>query len=187
MRDVRGAYVSHLWREIFFRPELPTVRYHVIADYVPRGANVMMGSDPQCIQAYYNDQGKGAWTAAYAAAGSQVLPPTAEFDLRLIDSPVKIAVTGLLTQQQAQDTASAHADLFWSWVSSAQPVAARLRGSFNLRDDKLRQFYYRGQAAKQVAAVWDKTWARQLPPSILDQRRKPMLEVEVEVVVKNHY
>ena len=37
--------------------------YHVSADYVPRGANVM-GSDPQYMQAYYNEQVRDAWTAA---------------------------------------------------------------------------------------------------------------------------
>jgi hypothetical protein len=123
--------------------------YHVSADYVPRGANTM-GSDPQYMQAYYNEQVLGAWTAA--AAAGQPLPPAAQFELRLLDSPAKIAVTGL-TAAQAQDIASAHTDRFLGWVSASQPVAARLRGSFNLRDDKLRQFYYRGQVGKQVAAL----------------------------------
>jgi hypothetical protein len=30
------------------------LQYHVSADYVPRGANVM-GGDPQYMQAYYNE------------------------------------------------------------------------------------------------------------------------------------
>jgi hypothetical protein len=124
--------------------------YHVSADYVPRGANVM-GSDPQYMQAYYNEQVLEAWTAA-AAAGTS-LPPAAEFELRVIDSPAKIAVTGL-TAAQAEAIAFAHTDRFLGWVAAAaQPIAARLRGSFNLRDDKLRQFYYRGQVGKQVAAL----------------------------------
>lgn len=123
--------------------------YHVSADYVPRGANVM-GSDPQYMQAYYNEQVLDAWTAA-AAAGTP-LAPAAEFALRVIDSPAKIAVTGL-TAVQAADIATAHAERFLGWVAASQQVPARLRGSFNLRDDKLRQFYYRGQLGKQVAAL----------------------------------
>jgi hypothetical protein len=123
--------------------------YHVSADYVPRGAN-QMGSDPQYMQAYYNEQVLDAWTAA-AAAGSP-LAPAAEFESRVINSPAKIAVTGL-TAARAQEMAVQHTDRFLGWVSEAQPVAARLRGSFNLRDDKLRQFYYRGQVGKQVAAL----------------------------------
>jgi outer membrane protein TolC len=64
-------------------------------------------------------------------------------------------VTGL-TAAQAEQIVVAHADRFLGWVATAaaaQPIAARLRGSFNLRDDKLRQFYYRGQVGKQVAAL----------------------------------
>jgi hypothetical protein len=129
--------------------------YHVSADYVPRGANVM-GSDPQYMQAYYsNPQVLDAWTAAAAAAAGTFLPPAAEFELRVLDSPAKIAVTGL-TAAQAEAIAVAHTDRFLGWVAAAaaaQPIPARLRGSFNLRDDKLRQFYYRGQVGKQVAAL----------------------------------
>jgi hypothetical protein len=123
--------------------------YHVSADYVPRGASTM-GSDPQYMQAYYNEQVLDAWTAA-AAAGTP-LPPAAQFELRVIDSPAKIAVTGL-TLAQAEQMAVEHTDRFLGWVTAAQILPARLRGSFNLRDDKLRQFYYRGQVGKQVAAL----------------------------------
>lgn len=46
-----------------------------------------------------------------------------------------------------------HVDRLLSWLDQAQPIAARLRGSFNLRDDKLRQYYFRGQMQEQVALL----------------------------------
>jgi hypothetical protein len=118
--------------------------YHISTDYVPRGANVM-GSDPQYMQASNNEQVLDARTAA-AAAGTP-LPPAVQVELRVIDSPAKIAVTGL-TAAQAEAIAVAQTDRFLGWVAAAaQPIAARLRGSFNLHDD------YRGQVGKQVAAL----------------------------------
>jgi hypothetical protein len=44
---------------------------------------------------------------------------------------------------------------FLTWLDAAQPIPARLRGSFNMRDDKLRQFFYRGQVQKQVKLLGD--------------------------------
>ena len=32
-----------------------------------------------------------------------------------------------------------------------QPIAARLRGGFNARDDKLRQYFYRGKVEEYTA------------------------------------
>jgi hypothetical protein len=42
---------------------------------------------------------------------------------------------------------------FLSWVEKAQPIMARTRGSFNLRDDKLRQYYFKGEVAKNMARL----------------------------------
>jgi hypothetical protein len=123
--------------------------YHVTADYVPRGA-IVMGSDPQYLQAFYDETVQQAWTDASAAG--QALGPAPEFELRLLDSPAKIAVTGL-TAASAEAIVVAHVDRFLAWVEQAQQVPARLRGSFNMRDDKIRQYYYRGQVAKQAAAL----------------------------------
>jgi hypothetical protein len=125
--------------------------YHVTADYVPRGATVM-GGDPQYMERYYGGDVQSAWTAAYQQGVA--LPPEMEFESRLLDSPARISVTGL-SQQQAQDLAINHVNRFLSWVDAAQPIPARLRGSFNMRDDKLRQFYYRGQVQKQLQQLGD--------------------------------
>lgn len=123
--------------------------YHITADYVPRGATVM-GGDPQYLEAYFGAPVQAAWNSAYQAG--MALPPTPEFDLRLLDSPVKLSVTGL-SASQAETLSRDHLNRFLTFVDAAQPIAARLRGSFNLRDDKLRQFYYKGQLAKQVASL----------------------------------
>jgi hypothetical protein len=125
--------------------------YHVTLDYVPRGATVM-GGDPQYMQQYYGPDVVGSWTSAYAAGVP--LSPELEFESRLLDSPVRLSVTGL-GAQQAGDLTKAHVMRFLTWLESAQPIPARLRGSFNMRDDKLRQFYYRGQLQKQVRLLGD--------------------------------
>lgn len=121
--------------------------YHVQSDYVPRGATVM-GGDPQYLERYYGGDVQQAWTTAQEAAQA-ILPPAAEFNSRLLDSPVKTAVVGL-DAATTESLVRGHVARFLSWLDTAQPVAARLRGGFNLRDDKLRQFYYRGQVEQQV-------------------------------------
>ena len=125
--------------------------YHVTADYVARGANVM-GSDPQYLQVYYGSDVQAAWQTAHAAG--RALPPPKEFDYRLYQSPVHMAVTGL-DGNTAEQLVRGHVDRFLAWVDGAQQIPARSRGSFNMRDDKLRQFYFRGQLQEQVAALGD--------------------------------
>ena len=41
------------------------------------------------------------------------------------------------------------------WVDEAQPIPARSRGSMNLRDDKLRQYFYRGEVTRCVKELGD--------------------------------
>jgi hypothetical protein len=120
--------------------------YHVTLDYVARGATVM-GGDPQYLQQYYGDDVQGAWTFAHTIGAP--LPPEPAFEARLLDSPARISVTGL-SATDAGNMARTHVSRYLSWLDTAQPIPARLRGSFNMRDDKLRQFFYRGQVQKQV-------------------------------------
>jgi hypothetical protein len=54
-----------------------------------------MGSDPQYMQAYYNESSD----ADCRAAAGTPMPPPAESELRVIDSPAAIAVTGLTAAQ----------------------------------------------------------------------------------------
>lgn len=125
--------------------------YHVTADYVPRGATVM-GGDPQYLERYYGPDVQSAWQQAYQSATA--LPPVMEFDTRLLQSPAYMSVTGL-SASQAEELIRVHIRRFLSFVETAEPIPARLRGSFNMRDDKLRQFFFRGQVKHQVASLGD--------------------------------
>jgi len=121
-------------------------KYSVVADYVVRGS-IPIGSDPPYLESYYGDDVRTAWTKAYSLG--QPLPPTMEFESRMLDSPAKIAVGGL-TKADADSIAQEHLDRFLVWVDGASTIPARSRGSMNMRDDKIRQFFYRGQVRKQV-------------------------------------
>jgi hypothetical protein len=125
-------------------------RYFVQSDYVPRGATVL-GSDPQYLATYYGNDVQASYTQAYASGGYPI-PPPASFDTRLLASPVVTAVAGL-DATAASDLIRTHVNRFQQWVTQASPVPARSRGSFNLRDDKLRQFYFRGQMSQQTVSL----------------------------------
>ncbi|GKY98226.1 hypothetical protein MPSEU_000780300 [Mayamaea pseudoterrestris] len=125
--------------------------YHVTADYVPRGPNVM-GADPQYLQTYYNENVQAAWKQAHASG--QALSPPIEFEHRLLHSPARFAVGGL-DASTAERLACDHVNRFLAWIESAPQIPARSRGSFNMRDDKLRQFYFRAQLQEQVNALGD--------------------------------
>lgn len=123
----------------------------VIADYVPRGATPL-GSDMQYMQAYYGpDSAAAAWEGAASIEGVFAVPPDMSFDTRMLYSPARIAVAGL-SAADAERIATEHVQRFLGWVQSSQPIPARSRGSFNMRDDKLRQFFYKGEVKKNCAA-----------------------------------
>lgn len=121
----------------------------VIADYVPRGATPL-GSDASYSEAYYGGEVANAWNSAASIPGVTSLPPDMSMEFRTLYSPARIAFAGL-TQADATNIATSHVQRFLSWVQSAPQVPARSRGSFNLRDDKLRQFYFRGEVQKNCA------------------------------------
>jgi len=134
-----------------FGEQQPGGTYAVTADYLVRGATPI-GSDPQMIEAYYGSEVISAWTRAYNSEGAQPLAPQRAFASRLLNSPARIAVGGL-TKLDADSIANEHVDRFLAWLDNAQPVMARSRGSFNLRDDKLRQYFYRGEVTKNIAEL----------------------------------
>ena len=121
--------------------------YSVVADYVARGSTPM-GSDPSYIESFYGEDVTSAWTKAYSLGTA--LPPAAEFMGRMLNSPAHVAVTGL-TKADAASLVQEHINRFLAWVDAAQPIPARSRGAMNLRDDKLRQFFYQSQLAKCTA------------------------------------
>mmetsp|Transcript_17024 Transcript_17024/g.34098 ORF Transcript_17024/g.34098 Transcript_17024/m.34098 type:complete len:262 (-) Transcript_17024:34-819(-) len=122
--------------------------FEVRADLVARGADPL-GSNPQILEKYYNPH--LAWRdEAMAMPGAKALPPLGSFNRRLIDSPMKLEIGGL-DFDSAKSLAEGHLSFWLGAVADAQQVAARLRGGFNLRDDKIRQFYYRGLAEEFTA------------------------------------
>lgn len=122
-------------------------RYSLNADYVIRGSTPF-GSDPSYMDAYYGQPVTDAWAQAHATGTT--CAPLAEFESRMLHSPARISVTGL-DAGTAQSLAEQHLSRFLSWLQTAEDIPARNRGSMNMRDDKLRQFFYRGQAKQSIA------------------------------------
>lgn len=129
-------------------------KYAVTADYVVRGATPI-GSDPRYLENYYGDDVVAAWTKACAGDGTVELADTStvkSLSARLLYSPVRFSVGGL-ARADAEGVVTAHLERFLGWLDEAQPIPARLRGSMNLRDDKLRQYFYRGQVETHTAVL----------------------------------
>jgi hypothetical protein len=105
------------------------------------------------VDNYYGTEVVQAWSKAYSLPGACPLTPQAEFSSRILTSPVHIAVHQITSLQDVNAIVHGHVDRFLSWVNTAQPIMARARGSFNLRDDKLRQFYFKGQVTKNIALL----------------------------------
>jgi hypothetical protein len=95
---------------------------------------------------------QASWNKAYAAG--QSLAPRPEFEYRMMQSPAFLAVTSL-DPSTAEQLVREHVERFLGWVETAQAIPARLRGSFNMRDDKLRQFFYRAQMQEQIRTLGD--------------------------------
>lgn len=125
-------------------------KYAVTADYVTRG-DTPIGSDPRYIENYYGEDVLSAWSSAYALEGVSELPSPSSFDTRLLHSPVRVSLGGL-EKADAESFVTAHADRFLGWLDEAEPIPARSRGSMNLRDDKLRQYFFRGEVQTAMAA-----------------------------------
>lgn len=118
------------------------------ADLVARGSTPI-GSDPQMLEAYYSDL---AWLdKAYAIEGSSPLPPLESFNRRILTSPFRLGLSNL-SFEDVERLSSDHIDRFLGFLSAAQPIPARLRGSFNARDDKLRQYFFRGELERYTKA-----------------------------------
>lgn len=116
--------------------------YYIVADTIPRGATPL-GSDPQYMEQYFSSQSIASWTKHYTTPNLFALPPPSPFNLRLLASPNRIALINL-QESDATQILNEKVNTFCGWLDGATPIAARSRGSFNMRDDKLRQFYYQG-------------------------------------------
>lgn len=145
-------------------------KYHVTADYVIRGATPV-GSDPQYMEAYFNEDVSKFWDSAND--GAAPLAPPKSMDTRLLASPAKISV-GDLSLEKATEICDKHIDRFLEWLEAAKQVPARSRGSFNMRDDKLRQFYYKGEVTKSV-----EDFGSQLGPVVAAVNTGPTAEAYV--------
>ena len=64
--------------------------------------------------------------------------------------PLPLSISGLALQD-IERLANEHVDRWAGYVQECQPIAARLRGSFNARDDKLRQYFFRGKLEEATA------------------------------------
>lgn len=125
--------------------------HYVCADYVTRGPDPL-DIDPRYMEDFYGPGVIAQWDEANTRPGATSLAPSTEFMERLLYSPGRIAVGGL-SYEDAAGIASRHVSTFLGWIDTAEPIPARLRGSFNMRDDKLRQFFYRAEVVKRCNAL----------------------------------
>ncbi|GMH90301.1 hypothetical protein TrVE_jg4800 [Triparma verrucosa] len=123
-------------------------KFNVMCDMVPRGATPI-GSDPSQLEKYYGDDRIQWHKGASKLAGAVQLPASSSFYKRVVSSPMLLQIGGL-EFEDAERLATEHQDFFVASASAAQQIPARLRGSFNLRDDKIRQFFYRGEVEENV-------------------------------------
>lgn len=147
--------------------------FFVDADYIPRGADPL-GSNVAYVDKFYGEDVISSWDAATALNGAESIPPSPSFHTRLLYSPARIHVKGLKVADDAVDIATAHIERFCGWIDDAQAVPARLRGSYNMRDDKLRQFFYRGQIVENT-----ETYGDELGPMIAAVNTGPVAEAYV--------
>jgi hypothetical protein len=113
--------------------------YFLKTDYFPRGPTPF-GSDQNYLDLYYNTE----VFALQKSINSSPLPPSTSFAARLVQSPAYSAITGL-SLTDLETAATQHVDRWLQWMAAAKTVEARQRGAINSRDDKLRQFYFRGK------------------------------------------
>lgn len=121
-------------------------------DYVARGA-FPLGSDGQYLDKYYSPEVVAQSYDEIVRLPSAIrLPPSDSFSGRLLNSPIHLSVAGL-----SLDQANSYSELFiyrWlDWLASADKVDARQRGAINTRDDKLRQFAFKGNCANAARIV----------------------------------
>lgn len=130
-------------------------QYALLADYIPRGMTPL-GSDPQYLEKYFGDDVDQWWNKVCTNANQFAPPQRSSMASRIIQalSPARISV--LADSKAIVEEASAeHVDRFLKWIQreAPSPIPARLRGSFNSRDDKLRQYFYRGELERHVAEL----------------------------------
>jgi hypothetical protein len=103
-------------------------------------------------------------------------------ELRVIDSPAKIAVTGL-TAAQAEQIVVAHADRFLGWWRQRQRLTIAAR---RLRDRSICVTTSCGRITVGKLVSKSRPWGPDLGMTVAavntDQRRKSMLEVVVKSV-----
>ncbi|GMI39581.1 hypothetical protein TeGR_g6990 [Tetraparma gracilis] len=83
---------------------------------------------------------------------ASLLPPAGSFSARLLGSPLSLNLS-LTSFADLSSLATAHQSRWLSHLSSCAAIPARSRGAYNTRDDKLRQFYYRGQLDELVGEM----------------------------------
>lgn len=121
--------------------------FHLTSDFVARGAQPI-GNDQNFMDNYYpTSLVASTYDTITALEGVTHLPPSTSFSRRLLRSPLQLSVTGL-SFEQLSTYATAHTETWIKFFEEVEDVPTRLRGSFNARDDKLRQYAYRASMAE---------------------------------------
>merc|ERR1719503_415561 len=111
------------------------------SDYVARGPQPI-GNDQNYMDNYYSTSlVTETYDTICALKEISYLPPSVSFSARLLRSPLQLSVTGL-SMEQLKVFATGHTETWLKFFDDVEDVPTRLRGSYNARDDKLRQFTF---------------------------------------------
>lgn len=115
------------------------------------------------MQTFYGGDVMQAWNGAMSSGPA--LPPLAQWQGRLLQSPAAVAVLVPDVGTAAQ-MVDAHVGRWLSWLASAQPIVARKRGAMNARDDSLRRMAYEFEVGSCVAFLGDEPTGVQLGAAV---------------------
>mmetsp|Transcript_24522 Transcript_24522/g.40884 ORF Transcript_24522/g.40884 Transcript_24522/m.40884 type:complete len:292 (-) Transcript_24522:28-903(-) len=120
--------------------------FSLTMDMMPRGPTPI-GSDNNYMDNYYSAEAAAMYDRISTTPDVYHMAPPVSLAGRLVRSPLYVSVVGLSLDDVA-NYATAHVE---GWIAdsfNAQPVEARQRGAINMRDDKLRQYFYQGSVAE---------------------------------------
>lgn len=149
----------------------------VTADYLNRGPNPI-GSDANYISSFYPDNVISSYDSIMALPRVVSLPPPISFSGRLLRSPLQVSCAGL-TLDQLISLTTMHVSTWLASLGTAEPVQARSKGSFNSRDDKLRQYAYRANLADYRALLAESTDGMKVLGSLAAASTGPISEAYV--------
>eukprot|EP01039_Chlorochromonas_danica_P008970 gene8970-9901_t len=113
--------------------------YFVETDHLPRGPTPL-GSDPSYLEAFYSPSIQAELYDNQLVLG-KMANPSQSFALRLLRSPLYLHIEEL-SFENLERLVERRIALWIDWAMQGQPLDSRLRGGYNARDDKIRQYFF---------------------------------------------